>query len=84
MKIMLEDKILPSCYRTANNKHLNAPAKCLTEEPLLTTSSFVVNNLVIKDNNVSNSYSYRMFLQQNANKIMGKKLGTIFLKEWCL
>ena len=74
--------IATSCYRTANNKHLNAPAR-MSDGRTFTDyrDSFVVNNLVIKDNNVSNSYSYRMFLQQNANKIMERNWEQSFLKN---
>jgi hypothetical protein len=73
-----------SCYRTANNKHFNAPPRMADGRNFTDyRDSYVVNNLVINDNknNVSNSYDYRLFLQQNANHIMERNWEQAYLKN---
>lgn len=73
-----------SCYRTANNKHFNAPPRMADGRNFTDyRDSFTVNNLVITDNktSVSNSYDYRMFLQQNASQIMERNWEQSYLKN---
>ena len=76
--------IATTCYRTANNKHFNAPPRMADGRNFTDyRDSFVVNNLVISDNknSVSNSYDYRMFLQQNASQIMERNWEQAYLKN---
>lgn len=59
------------CYRTANNKYFTAPPR-MADGRFFTDyrPNYKLNNMILKDNNVENSFDYRMFLTQNAEKIM--------------
>lgn len=60
-----------SCYKTSNNKHFKCP-------PMVSDGRHFtdyrpnchINNLLRVNNNISNSYEYRMFLTNNANNLM--------------
>ncbi len=59
------------CFKTSNNKHLNLPPR-MDDGRHFTDyrPNCVVNTNLKVDNKLLNSYEYRMYLTQNATKIM--------------
>ena len=62
---------MSSCYKTSNNKYVNCPA-LLSDGRIFTDyrPNCHVNNLVRANNNLTNSFQARMFLTNNATKLM--------------
>lgn len=59
------------CYKTSNNKHFNCPPR-MDDARHFTDyrGNCNVNNLIRNNNNIFNSFQYRAFLTNNANKLM--------------
>lgn len=60
-----------SCYKTSNNKHFKCPPR-MDDGRHFTDyrANCHVNNLIRVNNKLSNSYETRMFLTNNANKLI--------------
>ena len=60
-----------NCYRTSNNKFFNAPPRMADGRNFTDyRPQCDVNNGLINENKLPNSHEYRMFLTQNAEKLM--------------
>ena len=60
-----------NCYRTTNNKHYTAPPRMADGRHFTDyRPTFDLNNKIQNDNNISSSYDYRMFMTNNAEKII--------------
>lgn len=59
------------CYKTTNNKYFNCPPR-MDDGRHFTDyrPSCDVNNLMIANNSVFSSFDYRMYLMENAEKLM--------------
>lgn len=70
------------CYRTSNNKFFQAPPR-MSDARHFTDyrPDCHVNNLLRHDNNIFNSYEYRLFLTRNANQLMDANRKHAFLKN---
>ena len=62
---------MSDCYRTSDNKYNDAPPR-MSDGRHFTDyrPSCDVNNMIIRDNNIVNSFDGRLFLQRNADEIM--------------
>lgn len=60
-----------NCYRTSDNKFFSAPPK-MSDGRHFTDyrPSCDVNNMIRNDNKITNSFDYKLFLTNNADKIM--------------
>ena len=71
---------MSSCYKTSDNKYFNLPPR-MDDARHFTDyrPNCVVNNHIKSENNILSSYEYRIFLTNNAKKIMdvNKKLSYI-------
>jgi hypothetical protein len=71
-----------SCYKTSNNKHFNSTALMSDGRPFTDyRPSYEVNNSMIKNNDIKNVHDYRMFLMNNATKIMDSNDKYIHMKN---
>ena len=60
-----------SCYRTTNNKFFTAPPRMADGRHFTDyRPTFDLNNKIQNDNNIETSYDYRMFMSNNADRIM--------------
>ena len=70
-----------NCYRTSNNKFFNAPPMMADGRNFTDyRPQCDVNNGLINENKLPNSHEYRMFLTQNAEKLMAVNTNTIMSK----
>ena len=71
---------MSSCYKTSNNKYFNLPPR-MDDARHFTDyrPNCIVNNNLKQENKILNSHDYRLFLIENAKKIMdvNKKLSYI-------
>jgi len=71
-----------NCYRTSNNKHFTAPPR-MDDARHFTDyrPNCHVNNLVRNNNDVFNSFDYRLFLTRNAEQLMDINRKHAYLKN---
>lgn len=71
---------MSNCYKSSNNKHFNAPPR-MSDGRHFTDyrPNCHLNNSVKLENQIPNSYDYRLFLIRNADKLMdlNRKQSTI-------
>jgi hypothetical protein len=72
------------CYKTTNNKYFNCPPR-MSDGRHFTDyrPSCDVNNLITANNGVVSSFDYRMFLQENAEKLMDLNRVYVVQKNAC-
>jgi len=71
-----------SCYTASNNKHFDAPPRMADGRHFTDyRPSCHVNDLLKADNEISNSFNYRQFLQHNGRTIMDKNRSIAALKN---
>ena len=60
---------MSSCIKTSDNKHFGCPPR-MSDSRFFTSYApeCHVNDLIRADNNISNSFQYRQFLQQNGKR----------------
>lgn len=63
---------MASCYKTSDNRYFNC-APIMQDGRQFTDyrPNCHINNSIVVDNGIQNTYQYRLFLQRNANKLMG-------------
>ena len=62
---------MSNCYRTSDNKYTDAPPRMADGRHFTDyRPSCELNNDVNRDNNLSNSFEARLFLQRNADQLM--------------
>lgn len=73
-----------NCYKTSNNKHFNCPPR-MDDGRHFTDfrGNCYVNNIIRNNNNIFNSFQYRTFLTNNANKLMELNRGYACQKNCC-
>ena len=60
-----------SCYKTSDNKHFGCPPRMADGRNFTDYRPHCyVDNLIIAENGINNSFNYRNFLQQNATQLM--------------
>jgi hypothetical protein len=65
---------MDNCFKTSDNKHIQCPPRMADGRHFTDyRPSNFINDLIRADNNISNSLTYRMFLQQNADALMDKQ-----------
>lgn len=70
------------CYRTSNNKFFNAPPRMADGRHFTDyRPNCHVNNMIRNNNQVFNSFDYRLFLTRNAEKIMDANLNHANIKN---
>jgi len=84
MDNQLNNTVTDKCYKTSNNKYFGCPPR-MDDGRHFTDyrSNCYVNNLAKSNNKTYNSFQYRMFLTQNANKIMDLNRGLSCQKNCC-
>ncbi len=72
------------CYKTSNNKYFNCPPR-MDDGRHFTDyrPNCYVNNLARANNNLANSFQYRKFLTENANKLMSLNRAYACQKNCC-
>ena len=71
-----------NCYRTSNNKFFNAPPRMADARHFTDYRPIChVNNVIKTNNDVMNSYEYRLFLTRNANKLMESNRKLAYMKN---
>lgn len=64
---------MSTCYKTSDNKHYGCPPRMSDGRHFCDfRNECHVNDLIRADNNISNSFQYRQFLQQNGNSLMDR------------
>lgn len=65
---------MSACIKTSDNKYYGCPPRMSDGGRLFCDfrPSCHVNDLIKADNNISNSFQYRQFLQQNADSLMDR------------
>lgn len=65
---------MDTCFKTSDNKHIQCPPR-MSDGRHFTDyrPSNFINDLIRADNNISNSLTYRKFLQENANALIDKQ-----------
>jgi hypothetical protein len=59
------------CYKTSDNKHFGCPPRMADGRHFTDYRPHCyVDNLIIAENGINNSFNYRNFLQQNATSLM--------------
>ncbi len=62
---------LDSCYKTSNNKHFGCPPRMADGRHFTDyRPNCYVNNLLRANNNINNSFLYRKYLTENADRLM--------------
>jgi hypothetical protein len=60
-----------SCYNTSNNKYFGCPPRMADGRNFTDyRPECYINNLIRQNNSINNSFQHRMFLTQNADKLM--------------
>ena len=73
------------CDRTSNNKYFNCPPRMADGRQFTDyRPNSYVNDLVRYSNNVMSSYNYRLFLTNNAEKLMQINNEYIYEKSKCV
>ena len=75
---------MSSCYKTSDNKYFNCPPR-MSDGRHFTDyrPNCHVNDMIKTDNNISNSFQYRQFLQQNGEQLMNKHREIVCEKNNC-
>lgn len=75
---------MSNCYKTSDNKHPECPPR-MDDGRHFTDyrPNCHVNDLLRADNQISNSFQYRLFLQENAGDIMDKHRQIACSKNCC-
>ena len=75
---------MSTCYKTSDNKYFNCPPR-MSDGRHFTDyrPNCHVNDMVKTDNNISNSFQYRQFLQQNGEQLMNKHREIVCEKNNC-
>ena len=64
---------MSTCYKTSDNKHFGCPPRMADGRHFSDyRPECHVNDLIRADNNISNSFQYRQFLQQNGEQLMDR------------
>lgn len=75
---------MASCYKTPNNKFVGCPARMADGRHFTDyRPSCQVNNLIRMNNNVVNSFDYRMYLANNATRLMDINRAYALQKNSC-
>lgn len=75
---------MSNCYKTSDNKHPECPPRMADGRHFTDyRPNCHVNDLLRADNLISNSFQYRVFLQQNAGEIMDKHREIACAKNCC-
>jgi hypothetical protein len=75
---------MSNCYKTSDNKHPECPPRMADGRHFTDyRPNCHVNDLLRADNQISNSFQYRVFLQQNAGEIMDKHREIACSKNCC-
>ena len=75
---------MSSCYKTSNNKYFKCPPRMADGRHFTDyRGNCYVNNLVRNNNNIFNSFQYRSFLTNNANKLMSLNRAYACQKNCC-
>ena len=76
---------MSTCYKTSDNKHFGCPPR-MSDSRAFTDfrPNCHVNDLVKADNNISNSFQFRQFLQQNGSELMDRNRNLACEKNCCL
>lgn len=62
---------MDNCYKTSDNKHFGCPPRMADGRHFTDYRPHCyVDNLIIAENGINNSFNYRNFLQRNANQLM--------------
>lgn len=75
---------MSTCIRTSDNKFPAPPRMSDGRHFSDYRSECTVNDLIKSDNNISNSFQYRQFLQQNGNSLMDRNRQLACMKNCCL
>ncbi len=74
-----------SCYKTSDNKHFGCPPRMADGRHFTDYRPHCyVDNLIIAENGINNSFNYRNFLQQNAGQLMEINRKYVCNKNCCL
>ncbi len=76
---------MSTCYKTSDNKHFGCPPR-VSDGRIFTDwrPECHVNDLIKADNNISNSFQYRQFLQQNGETLMDRNRNLACTVACCL
>ena len=73
-----------NCYKTSDNKHFGCPARMADGRNFTDYRPHCyVDNLIIAENGINNSFNYRNFLQQNASQLMEINRKYACMKNCC-
>lgn len=73
-----------SCFRTVDNKYLSCPPRMADGRHFTDyRPSCELNDLIRFDNNISNSFQYRLFLTSKAEELMNKNREAACLMNCC-
>lgn len=76
---------MAACYKTSDNKFFDCPPRMADGRHFTDyRTSCQVNDLLKVDNRISNSFQYRVFLQENANTLMDKHREIACSKNCCM
>lgn len=74
-----------SCYKTSDNKFFDCPPRMADGRHFTDyRTADQVNDLMKVDNRISNSYQFRMFLQENGKTLMDKEREIACAKNCCM
>jgi hypothetical protein len=76
---------MSTCYKTSDNKFYGCPPR-MSDARAMTDyrPNCHVNDLIKADNEISNSFQYRQFLQQNGEQLMDRHRQLACEKNCCL
>jgi hypothetical protein len=75
---------MDSCYKTSDNKHFGCPPRMADGRHFTDYRPHCyVDNLIIAENGINNSFNYRNFLQQNATQLMNINRKYSCMKNCC-
>ena len=73
------------CYKTSDNKHFGCPPRMADGRHFTDYRPHCyVDNLIVAENGINNSFNYRLFLQQNATQLMDINRQYSCKKNCCL
>jgi hypothetical protein len=75
---------MSTCIKTSDNKYYGCPPR-MSDARSMTDyrPECHINDMIRADNNISNSYQYRQFLQQNADQLMDRNRQLACEKNCC-
>tara|TARA_B100001057_G_scaffold484891_1_gene563700 strand:- start:995 stop:1558 length:564 start_codon:yes stop_codon:yes gene_type:complete len=75
---------MSTCFKTSDNKHFGCPPRMADGRHFTDyRPNCHVNDLVKADNNISNSFQFRQFLQQNGDALMDRNRQLACEKNCC-